>query len=309
MINNLKFSVVVVTYNRIELLKECIENIQNQEKKFDEIIIVDNCSTDGTNKYLQKIALQEKKIKIISLDENLGGAGGFYNGLSCVSGNMDYVLIIDDDAILHKNFLKELSKGMEEGILAYSGSVLTNGKIDTSHRRRLKNRLLLLKEDVEVQEYFGTHFYYDLATFCGLVVSRKLIQKIGLPEKDYFIWYDDTEYSLRILKYTKIKNINGAIINHKTKNLENVRLSWKSYYGYRNAIDMGKRHASIPIIYIWYRYLYHIFRIVYFAVKQLYDKCEKEYCKNCFQLHKQVLRDAICGNLGKSEVYYPGKKI
>lgn len=49
----MKYTVVIVTYNRLELLKECIEAINNQKKQFDSVVIVDNASTDGTKDYLQ----------------------------------------------------------------------------------------------------------------------------------------------------------------------------------------------------------------------------------------------------------------
>ena len=91
--------------------------------------------------------------------------------------------------------------------------------------------------------------------------------------------------------------------------MDNSKLTWKSYYGYRNAIDMGKRHASIPALYMCYRYLYHVYRMMYFKVKMIQDRNEKEYYKNCVLLHKQVLVDAVFGRLGCSKNYYPGKKI
>lgn len=50
----------------------------------------------------------------------------------------------------------------------------------------------------------------------GCIISRDILEKIGLPEKDYFIYYDDTEYSLRVRKYTDIINVSGAVIIHKT---------------------------------------------------------------------------------------------
>ena len=166
----------------------------------------------------------------------------------------------------------------------------------------------MTKKDVPVKEYANDSFMYDLSTFCGLLVSKTIIDEIGLPKGDYFIWYDDTEYSLRVDRYTKIKNINSAHINHKTSMIDSAELSWKSYYGYRNQIDVGKKYSKAPLIYLMYRYLYHQFRIIYYA--RLAKKNPQDlYYLNCMELHKAVIRDSIAGKLGISEDFYPGKRL
>ena len=75
-----KLGVVIVTYNRINLLQECVDHVLEQTVPFNSIIIVDNNSNDGTSNYLNSLS-NNKKIHIISLKENLGGSGGFYKGM------------------------------------------------------------------------------------------------------------------------------------------------------------------------------------------------------------------------------------
>lgn len=307
---HMKFSVVIVTYNRLQLFQECLKCVEQQSKRFDEIIIVNNASTDGTKEYLTKCGKMDK-LKIITTKENLGGAGGFRAGLQIVRDDIDYVLIIDDDAMLSLNFLEKIESGLEEGTKAYSGTVKVDGVIDTSHRRILKNRAFMIKQDVKMQDYIKQKYiYYDLSTFCGLVVSTEVLKKVGLPIAEYFIWYDDTEFSLRVRQYTKIKNINEAIINHKTVlSSTGGDLSWKSYYGYRNAIDMGRRHSEMPVIFVFYRYMYHIYRIIYYRLCSYGSVGKQSYYVNCAKLNKDVLIDSHKHVLGKSSNYFPGKNI
>lgn len=304
----MNYTVVIVTYNRLELLQECLECVDKQTLKFQSVVLVNNCSTDGTTDFLRDYCKGRSDIVLINTESNLGGSGGFQLGVKNVPQDSDYVLLIDDDAMLDSHFLEEIDKHREESILAYSGTIRTDGKIDTSHRRRLKNNILMTKSDVPVEEYEKDSFLFDLATFCGLMVSKEVIDKIGLPKGEYFIWYDDTEYCLRIIKYSKIKNVNAAHINHKTKIFNETDLNWKSYYGYRNQIDVGKRYSKAPVIYKIYRYAYHRYRVLYFS--QLSRKHpDNQYYKACVKLHEAVIRDSKASKLGLSKGFYPGKKM
>ena len=96
---------IVVTYNRLELLKECIQALQSQSLALD-ILVVDNNSNDGTRGYIEKLALTNKNIIYKNTGENLGGAGGFNFGLK-IAAKMDYeyVWIMDDDCIVQYDAL------------------------------------------------------------------------------------------------------------------------------------------------------------------------------------------------------------
>lgn len=301
----MNYTAIIVTYNRLELLKECLSCVEEQTLKFDSIVLVNNCSTDGTNEFLNDYCQRNKSIHLINSTSNLGGAGGFALGVKNVPENADYVLFIDDDAMLEKDFLQRIDESMEENISAYSGTISTENVIDTSHRRRLKNRVLMTKVDVPIDEYDQDSFYYDLATFCGLLVNKKVIDLIGLPKADYFIWYDDTEYCMRISQYSKIKNVNSARINHKTRLAKDAAINWKSYYGYRNQIDVGKRFSTSPFLYLSYRYAYHIFRIVQYTLLSIFSLKKGNY-KKYVKLHLDVLIDSHNNTLGINRKYYPG---
>ena len=75
------YAVVVVTYNRLELLKECLKQVENQTVPAKRIIVVNNASTDGTAEYLRECKEKNKQYRTITCMENLGGAGGFAKGI------------------------------------------------------------------------------------------------------------------------------------------------------------------------------------------------------------------------------------
>jgi len=248
------FSVIVVTYNRLKLLEECLACIDQQEIKFNNVIVVNNASNDGTKEYLNTLS---NKYIVINKLENGGGAKGFQDGVEYVFENLDtnWILLIDDDAMLCPSYLKTIKEYINKfpSCYAFSGSVMTDGKIDITHRKRLKRGLNFSIVPVELEEYREETFEYDLSSFCGLIFSTHLIKEIGVPRGDYFIWYDDSEYSLRLREETKIVNINAIWINHKTKiNSNTAKLNWRGYYGTRNRGDVIKRYGS-TIEYIFFK--------------------------------------------------------
>ncbi len=101
----MKIAAVVVTYNRINWLKKNIDALLSQTRIPDEIIVVDNASTDGTYDFLKNLS----KVKFKRLEENIGGAGGFAYGLKCaIDDEADWVWMMDDDALPYKNALEAL---------------------------------------------------------------------------------------------------------------------------------------------------------------------------------------------------------
>lgn len=304
----MKYTAVIVTYNRLNLLEECIGHVLKQTLPFCSITIINNCSLDGTAAYLDKKQSEFPVLSVHHMPENLGGAGGFSYGLSKIDLASDYVLIIDDDAMIEEEFIEKIDASLTVDVLAYSGSVYINGMIDWSHRRRLKNRILMSKTEVPEAAYKNKFFDYDLSTFCGLIISTKLIGKIGLPGAEYFIWYDDTEYSLRIRKYTKIRNISSAHINHKAVVSKDHKLGWKSYYGYRNMWDMGLRYSRCPVIYHLYKISFHLYKILICILKASFN-IDRIHNKNMIRLHLDVLKFAADRKLGFNNKYTFSTKI
>lgn len=301
----MKLGVVIVTYNRLDLLKECIESCLNQTYPFEKIIIINNNSSDGTKEYLASI--KDAKVLIHNLKENVGGSGGFYEGVKeSQKYNLDYVLLIDDDAILNFDYCEHIYKYMinePKGIVGYSGTVKTNNIIQYEHRRFLKKHFHEINSTKD--NYIGKYFDLELATFCGLFISTKIIKKIGLPKKDFFIWYDDTEYCMRMNKYGKIRNVNDSVLNHKTK-IANIKgFNWKSYYGLRNKIYIIKKYFSKFQLLKFT--LSMILRII--GGKILAVLKHDIYYLKVSNIYKDALNDGMKNKYGKNEKYMPGYKL
>lgn len=294
-----KYAVVIVTHNREQLLRECVHRIQNQTVPAERVVIVNNASTDGTPVYLEQLSSENNMYEVIDSRENIGGAGGFSRGIEAASKqDVDCMLIIDDDAMLESRYMEYLldARQRHPEYRAFAGTVKVNGAIDTFHRRNLSKHGMLLRNCPQ-DEYLKEYFDCDVTSFCGMLVDVDIIRQIGFPHAEYFIWHDDAEYSLRIIKHSKFLVVPQAVLDHKTKPKDEVyprRYDRRDYYAIRNMILMVNEHGTIVDKAINYSHMFVnvVFRNWLFGVMKRdgYDwKYERE-------LVREAIRDAGDGN-------------
>ena len=204
-------SAVIVTFNRLTLLKEVIESLQTQDTKLSHIIVVDNNSKSDTQEYLTSLGNQ---IEYVRLPENIGGAGGFNKGVRYFMEHTtdDFVWLMDDDTVVHPDTLTELLKFADKqdqfGFLS-SDVRWTDGHRALMNQPAPMNRLKVIPEDqvepVQLQN----------ATFVSLLVKREVVKKIGLPITEFFIWGDDIEYTERAGRVAPGYFVPSAKVTHK----------------------------------------------------------------------------------------------
>lgn len=255
MADDFSYASIIVTFNRKQLLAEAVRSVLNQTLSPQFVVIVDNASTDGTSEFLKASGiLDSPKVKLLKLSENLGGSGGFYYGLEYVMQNLNvnWVSLSDDDAVYHLDYFERINSYSKQSqkVQAFAGRVeFEDHEIQLGHRKFISKNGRFSGFDVPEKTYKEENFEVDFASFVGLVLSTNLIDKIGLPNKDYFIWFDDLEYSIRIRKFTQIIVLSNAIITHKTSKIlhgqkKDYHINWKQYYGNRNRILMIKEHSQ-----------------------------------------------------------------
>lgn len=263
--DNRKVIAVVVTYNRKELLKEAIEALLNQEYNNCDVLIVDNASTDGTREYIDEL-LKDARVHYENTGANLGGAGGFNYGMkrACQMG-CDFVWVMDDDCIVHKNSLTELlnaDKQLNGNYGFLSSKVLwKDGSICKMNIQKISLIKKVTDWNKEIQQVI-------MGTFVSFFIKKTIVEEIGLPISDFFIWADDIEYSRRVsLKYPSYL-VNKSIVSHKSKNnigsnivqdsIENLN---RYSYAYRNERYVYKREGILGILYYNLKNSLHKFRI------------------------------------------------
>lgn len=201
--NQCKVYAVVVTYNRKDMLLQCLDAIINQTVKVEKVIVVNNNSTDGTEDLLKEQGYLDKKIiHYQKLPENIGGAGGFHEGMKTARDlKADWVWIMDDDVIPEKNCLEELLKADEEidEEVSFLASAIRNMDGMAMNVPKISRQ--------QFTKYTDWYQYLDKgmvqivkATFVSLLINGKAIEKCGLPWAPFFIWGDDSEYTQRIIR-------------------------------------------------------------------------------------------------------------
>ncbi len=184
---------IVVTYNRLEMLKKCIESLKSQSTLCD-ILIVNNASTDNTEKWCH----DQKDVFYFNTGSNLGGAGGFNYGIrKAVELDYAYIWIMDDDCFPKEDALEKFIEadkvlGKKYGWLS-SVALWTDGKECKMNRQKLK------KSFYNYAEYMKYSLVQaEQATFVSLFIKSDVVRQVGLPITDFFIWGDDIEYTRRI---------------------------------------------------------------------------------------------------------------
>lgn len=264
-----KIAAVVVTYNRKDLLLECLSCLQNQnfsdasqacETSLD-ILVIDNASTDGTSKALKPLA-NTKQILYFNTGSNLGGAGGFNYGMrKAVELGYDYVWVMDDDCMPHEDTLLGFLNADAEldGEYGYLSSVCRwiDGSICTMNTQRHPLTKNITDFSPELQPC-------TLASFVSLFVPARIIKELGLPIKDFFIWSDDWEFTRRISRKYPCYLAGKSVVTHKSKSngVGNIALDSEekiSRYklAYRNDVVFYRREGAKGYGYIFVRGLYH----------------------------------------------------
>lgn len=259
---------VVVTYNRKDLLKQCVENLLAQEEVSCDVIIIDNASTDNTAEMIET-EFQTPHVIYWNTGANLGGAGGFQFGVKkAVESGYEYVWIMDDDTLPEKEALKELFAADKElkGNWGFLSSVAywTDGSIC---RMNIQKRNIF--KHIGKTEYESFYAPIAMCSFVSLLVKSDVIQEVGLPIGEYFIWTDDYEFTGRISRKYPCYMVSGSKVVHAMKKHTRVNFATddaaridRYQYIYRNDVHCYRQYGIQGWLYIILKDMYSIFNVI-----------------------------------------------
>ena len=270
-----KIAAIVVTYNRKKLLRECIDRLLKQNYSELDIIVIDNASTDNTKDEIINL-IEENKIIYVNTGENLGGAGGFNYGIKeAYRRGYEYYWLMDDDTMTNESALKEFLEADRslKGDWGFLSSAVywLNGDTCKMNKQTIDKNwtddIKLINEGIiKVKE----------ATFVSCFIKKEVVEKIGLPIKEFIIWNDDREFTDRISSQYKCYLVSKSSVIHKINNnietdIENDSFDrmWRYKYVFRNGLYFMKRKGWKSVI------RYHI-KIIYRVKRVLVSSCDKK---------------------------------
>ena len=236
---------VLVTYNRRDLLAEALGAVLAQTRPPDAVLVVDNASDDGS---AEMVAERFPAAELLTLTHNEGGAGGFHEGVKLAhSRGYGQLWLMDDDTIPEPTALELLVEARRDdgGEAAFVASkvVWTDGRMHPMNRPFLswKDTDRLIETAADGNGLLPVR----AATFVSLLLDRGAVDRHGLPDKRYFIWSDDIEYTARLTNPGSGYIATRSVAVHKTPQPHTALSSGgeRYYFHVRNTIYMLRSPA------------------------------------------------------------------
>jgi GT2 family glycosyltransferase len=268
---------VVVTRNRPALLKRCLAAIDSQTYPASELVVVDNASDEPTRDLLAvEAARRDSSFHSIRLEENTGGAGGFHAGMrACLSLPCTHMWLMDDDCEPDSEAVAEL---VAAAAIVGEDAVL-GGNIVDLNGESVNVQSISLRLGTNCVPQYPLHLADGLLevaalTFVSFLVSADWVRKVGLPLKEFFIWGDDTEYSRRLARFTRLYQVGKS----KTKHLKSGDASQslvkeqdrnkipQYHWFYRNRLFVNLKYDGF-VSTTTFQFIFRSFRDVYLSIR------------------------------------------
>ena len=273
-----KVGIILLNYCNYNLTIDCIESIRQSTYQNYEIIVVDNNSPDHSGKNLSQL----EGIRFLQLEENLGFAAGNNRGIEvALSDGCEYVMLLNNDTVIDPNMIETLVSRADantvvvpkmyyfdvEGrkdILWYAGGILKYKSSDGIH---IGGR----KED---SKQYSIEREVTFATGCCMMIHTTILEKVGLLREEYFMYCEDTDYSIRLNKLNvRILYMPNAKLWHKVSSSSGGEMSkFIVYYVVRNKI-----YCAIVNKLGIKTYLYIITETLYRTIKATFGRYYSNY--------------------------------
>ena len=273
MLKNPKVSIIILNWNGLEDTIECLESLKRITYPNYEVIVVDNGSKGNDAQVLQERF--GDYIHLIKNDKNYGFAEGNNIGMRYALENSrpDYTLLLNNDTVVDPEFLTEMVKVAETntaiGIVGAKIYYYDNpnqlqslwGKIDLRKGQVTEIPKVVAEKFKSVELDKGQYNQIkevDSIKGCCFLIKKRALENIGLLDKSYFSFWEETDYCLRATKKNyKTVYVPNAKVWHKGAQSEKKVPGLSRYYMTRNRFRFMKKHAT--------KWQYRCFQIYFFG--------------------------------------------
>lgn len=252
---NLKVLAVVVTHNRCALLSRCLDFLARQTTPPEQILVINNASSDGTVELLE-----QRRIPFVT-QENLGSAGGWHRGIQhALDHNFDAVWLMDDDGYPAPDSLAKLRSVLQPEVACASSVVVCENDAATfvfpfpklnsanlpvllGYPRKIAT-LSALREFAVDGQYPFAHF------FNGALLSIDAVKRVGNVDCGFFMFGDEVDYFFRMRQAGEVVSVLDALHFHPDVS-QRPYTAIKVYYYVKNTIILNRRYFNA----VWLRHL------------------------------------------------------
>ena len=217
----MKISIVIVTYNGIKWIGDCLESILDSTL-IPEIIIVDNCSTDATLDFLKRNYLQN--IKLIESNENLGFGRANNLGISlALKSKSDFIFLLNQDTVIGNDTIEKLLevsiKNPEFGILSPIHSDGKGDLLDMSFLYYINRQGDSLISDSILKKEMKDVYAVEMINAAAWFLPQKTFEIVGGFDPIFFLYGEDDNFCQRVLYHNlKIGITPKTVIKHDSDN-------------------------------------------------------------------------------------------
>jgi rhamnopyranosyl-N-acetylglucosaminyl-diphospho-decaprenol beta-1,3/1,4-galactofuranosyltransferase len=249
-----KVCAVIVTYNRKDLLRECLNAVLSQTRPPDHVLVVDNASTDGTPEMLEA---EFPQVEVLRLPENQGSSGGFHEGMKrAYEEGQEWIWVLDDDTIPEATTLFFLLEGAKRYNLDIASPIAVSYDDPEKLAWPLLNRGMLTydwRSVLQNEPRLGENIL-----FLGVLLNRHVVERVGLPDPRLFIRGEEVEYNRRILRAgLRTAILPWVRVRHPSFSGELFFLlgrrfavvysgsQFKNFYNFRNRMYIFRKHSRL----------------------------------------------------------------
>ncbi|SFR98953.1 glycosyltransferase [Sphingomonas jatrophae] len=242
----MKILAAIVTHNRRDLLARCVDHVRAQTRVPDDIVVINNASTDGTVEMLDARG-------VAHIDQaNLGSAGGWNRAIAaCRDGGFDAVWLMDDDGYPDARALAALEAAIGPGIACASSVVLREDQpshfvfpfplLDRAGLPVVAGRPRKLPTLSELEQAAPQGSYPFAHLFNGALVSRAAIEAAGTVDTRFFMFGDEVDYFFRLRRAGEVRSVLAARHYHPDVAQRGLTPA-KLYYYLKNTLVLNRRY-------------------------------------------------------------------
>ncbi|KRB79633.1 glycosyl transferase [Nocardioides sp. Root190] len=254
-----KVAVVVVTYNRADLLRGMLEGLAGLDRAPEVVFVVDNASTDHTAEVLAEAVASGMLPRLVPITspENIGGAGGFHAGLKAAydDGN-DAFWLMDDDVVPAPDCLTRLLEVDGPCLIAVredrSGALVEKAalRFDLANPLAIRPKTASIDSTYPDRASMPATVEVENVAFEGFFVRRTVVETIGLPDPSYFIFYDDVDFAIRARRagFAILAVRDAVLVRQLDFDQQHDLAGWKGYYMYRNLFAVHFRYGENVLV-------------------------------------------------------------